>query len=73
MGIVSMVVDDQSGDSVDVDVHLLRDTDPSSCLNRDNTATSWVVQAGDTVIAVATGGNVDAAMFMRALNAHGDL
>lgn len=52
LGILSIRVDDIDGDAVDVDVHLLADTDPDTCLNRDNTATSWVVDAG-TTIAVA--------------------
>ena len=53
-GIVSMVVDDVSGDGVDVDVHLLAGPDGASCLNRDNTATSWVVEAGTVFATVDT-------------------
>jgi hypothetical protein len=51
-GILSIRVDDTNGDEVDIDVHLLANTQPASCLNRDNIATSWVVDAG-TTIAVA--------------------
>lgn len=51
-GILSATLDDVAGDDVDIDIHLLGDVDPASCLNRDNVATSWVVEPG-TVIAVA--------------------
>ena len=53
-GILSMRVDDVSGDAIDVDVHLMADTDPASCWNRDNIATAWVVDAGTWIGTVDT-------------------
>lgn len=54
LGILSAVVDDVNGDDVDIDVHLLGDTSPDSCLNRDNIATSWVVDGGTTIVVADT-------------------
>ena len=53
-GILSVVVDDVSGDDVDVDVHLLETTEPDSCLTRDNVATAWVVEAGTYIVTADT-------------------
>lgn len=53
-GILSVVVDDVGGDDIDIDVHVLADTDPSSCVNRDNVATSWVVEPGTWIVVADT-------------------
>ena len=45
-GVLSVEVDDVSGDAVDIDLHLLREADPATCLTRDNVALEWLVEPG---------------------------
>ena len=45
-GLLTLAVDDVSGDAVDVDVHLLSAPDPASCLARDNIKLTKSVAAG---------------------------
>lgn len=53
-GLLIASIDEVSGDGVDVDVHILTDTTPESCLARDNAATSAQVPAGFAFVVVDT-------------------
>ncbi|NCG21603.1 MAG: hypothetical protein GWP91_21525 [Rhodobacterales bacterium] len=58
-GILSVRVDDLSGDAIDVDVHILATIDPNTCLTRHNEATGWVVEPGSYIATVDTWVNAD--------------
>lgn len=47
-------VDDVSGDAIDVDVHLLREADPESCVTRADMEAGAPVRPGDYWIAIDT-------------------
>ncbi|HEY3448287.1 MAG TPA: SUMF1/EgtB/PvdO family nonheme iron enzyme [Myxococcales bacterium] len=51
-GTLTLTVDDKSGDTVDVDVHLLSAPDANSCLARANITLTQAVEAGTYWIAV---------------------
>ncbi|MGC4121129.1 MAG: SUMF1/EgtB/PvdO family nonheme iron enzyme [Myxococcales bacterium] len=51
-GTLTLAVDDASGDSIDVDVHLLTAADANACVARNNVTLSQVVDAGTYWIAV---------------------
>jgi sulfatase modifying factor 1 len=51
---VTVAVDDVSGDSIDVDVHLLTALSPTSCSKRDNVSVQATLAAGTHYIAVDT-------------------
>ena len=58
-GVLELQVNDVPGDGVDVDVHLLSDRDPASCLIRDNVALSWPVTPGTYWIVTDTWVNAE--------------
>ncbi len=58
-GILSVRVDDLSGDAIDVDVHILATIDPQTCLSRDNESTGWMVDAGSYIATVDTWVNAE--------------
>jgi len=58
VGVLTVTVDDVSGDDVDVDVHLLTAAD-EACLGRDNTRLVQVVRAGEYRIVADTWVNGD--------------
>jgi len=53
-GLLIAVVDDVPGDGVDVDVHILTDVTPESCVARDNVAASAWVGPGPVHVVVDT-------------------
>ena len=53
-GILTATLDDVSGDTVDVDVHLLDAPDADACLIRDNVSLSWPVGLGEYLVVVDT-------------------
>jgi hypothetical protein len=51
-GVLAATLDDAPGDDVDIDLHLLREADPATCLARANVTLRWPVSAGVPVFLV---------------------
>ncbi len=62
-GLLTAKLDDQPNDDIDIDVHILSETTPDSCLIRDNTAAGWVVGPGSWYITADTWVNSDGEAF----------
>lgn len=58
-GRLRLELDDEPGDGVDVDIHLLEDSDPTSCVARDNIAIERTVEPGSWWFVVDTWVNGD--------------
>ena len=53
-GVLTVRVDDQPGDDIDVDVHLLESLDPASCRARDNRTVRVMLPAGRYIVVADT-------------------
>jgi len=53
-GVLYAYLDDQSGDDIDIDLHLLSGPDGDSCLVRDNVTLGWFLAAGDYYLTADT-------------------